>query len=60
MIGVNGGVASTSTIEFCTKLYESLAVGLTLDEAVGRARLHVMDWGRAHLSTLRGLCCARR
>src|SRR5271167_2988896 len=46
VLGVNGIVASQSAIEFCAKLYESLAVGLTLDEAVGRARLHVMDWGR--------------
>lgn len=46
VIGVNGGVASVSTIEFCKKLYESLSVGLTLDEAVGRARMHVMEWGR--------------
>jgi hypothetical protein len=45
VIGVNGGVASNSTIEFCAKLYESLAVGLSLDEAVGRARMHVFEWG---------------
>jgi hypothetical protein len=31
----------------CAKLYESLAVGLTLDEAAGRARLHIMEWGRS-------------
>jgi hypothetical protein len=48
VIGVNGGVASTSTIEFCAKLYESLAVGLTLDEAVSHARLHVFQWGRKY------------
>lgn len=46
VVGVNGGVASMSTIEFCKKLYESLSVGLTLDEAVARARMHVMEWGR--------------
>jgi hypothetical protein len=45
VIGVNGGVASISTIEFCAKLYESLAVGLTLDEAVQRARMHLFEWG---------------
>jgi len=45
VVGVNGGVASISTIEFCAKLYESLAIGLTLDEAVGRARMHVFEWG---------------
>jgi hypothetical protein len=40
--------ASQSTIEFCAKLYESLAVGLTFDEAIGRARMHLMEWGRGH------------
>ena len=34
VLGINGGVTSQSTIEFCAKLYESLAVGLTFDEAV--------------------------
>jgi hypothetical protein len=48
VVGVNGAVASISTIEFCAKLYESLAVGLTLDEAVGRARMHVLEWGAKH------------
>lgn len=47
VVGINGAVASQSTIEFCVRLYESLAVGLSLDEAVGRARLHVMEWGGA-------------
>lgn len=45
VIGINGGVASDSTIEFSTRLYESLALGLSLDEAVGRARLAAMEWG---------------
>jgi len=45
VIGVNGAVMSISTIEFCAKLYESLAVGLTLDEAVQRARMHLFEWG---------------
>jgi hypothetical protein len=44
IIGINGQVLSRTAIEFCAKLYESLAVGLTLDEAVGRARLHVLEW----------------
>lgn len=48
VVGVNGGVASISTIEFCAKLYESLAVGLGLDEAASRARLHVFNWGMAY------------
>jgi len=46
LLGVNGAVSSQSSIEFCAKLYESLAVGLTLDEAVARARLHLMQWGQ--------------
>jgi hypothetical protein len=46
VVGVNGAVASQSTIEFCARLYESLAIGLTLDEAVCRARMHLMEWGR--------------
>ncbi len=45
VIGLNGGVASDSTIAFSTRLYQSLALGLSLDEAVGRARLAVMEWG---------------
>jgi len=54
VIGINGGVLSFSTILFCGKLYESLAVGLSLDEAVSRARLYLFalggfynlfDWG---------------
>jgi hypothetical protein len=48
VIGLNGGVASITTIEFCAKLYESLAVGLSLDESVGRARMHVLEWGAEH------------
>jgi hypothetical protein len=46
VIGVNGAVASESTIQFCAAFYESLAVGLTLDEAVGRARIRVREWGQ--------------
>lgn len=45
VIGINGGVSSESTIEFSTRLYESLALGLSLDEAVGRARMAAMEWG---------------
>lgn len=48
VVGINGGVATDSTIEFCTRLYESLALGLTLDEAVGRARLAAIQFGEQH------------
>ena len=44
IIGVNGAIDLESTIEFCGKMYESLCLGLTLDEAVSRARVHVMQW----------------
>jgi hypothetical protein len=44
VIGMNGMIASQSTTEFCKKLYESLAVGLSLDEAVCRARLNLLKW----------------
>ena len=47
VIGINGSVGSGSTIEFFSKLYESLAIGLSLDEAVDRARLHVLEWGQS-------------
>lgn len=48
VIGVNGGVASFSAIQFCGKLYESLAIGLSLDEAVSRARLYLFELGGPH------------
>lgn len=44
LIGANGVVDSQSAIEFCAALYESLAVGLSLDDAVCRARMHLMEW----------------
>ena len=44
VIGINGPIYSDSTIEFCKTLYESLSLGLTLDESVVRARLHVLEW----------------
>lgn len=46
VVAVNGAVHSASTIEFCSKLYDSLAVGFSLDEAVARARLHTLEWGQ--------------
>lgn len=45
VIGINGAIASVSTIEFCTRLYEALGIGLTIDEAVGAARRATMEWG---------------
>jgi hypothetical protein len=45
VVGINGAVASVSTIEFCTRLYEALALGLGIDEAVSLARRASMEWG---------------
>ena len=55
MVGVQGEVSSIAALHFSEKVYQSLALGLSLDEAVTWARLHVMDhapsdcptdWGR--------------
>jgi hypothetical protein len=55
LIGVQGLVSNIAALNFSEKLYQSLAVGLSLDEALTYARLYVMapersyyncDWGR--------------
>lgn len=55
VVGVQGEVSNLAALNFADKLYGSLAVGLTLDEALTFARLHVVepersywdcDWGR--------------
>jgi hypothetical protein len=55
VIGVQGLVSNFAALNFAEKLYQSLAVGLSLDEALTYARLYVMepdrsyypcDWGR--------------
>ena len=55
MIGVHGLVSNLAALNFAEKLYQSLAVGLSLDEALNYARLYVSDprhsawecdWGR--------------
>ena len=55
VIGVQGVVSNIAALYFAEKFYESLAVGLSLDEALTYARLYVMrpershnpcDWGR--------------
>jgi hypothetical protein len=45
VIGLNGAVASVTTIEFFTRLYEALGLGMGIDEAVGIARRGTMEWG---------------
>ena len=51
IVGVNGVVGSDSTIEFASKLYDSLAVGFSLDEAVlfPRAQTRVVKSHRARV-----------
>jgi hypothetical protein len=55
VIGVQGLVSNIAALNFAEKFYQSLAVGLSLDEALTYARLYVMqpghsyhpcDWGR--------------
>jgi hypothetical protein len=55
LVGVQGLVSNIAALNFAEKLYKSLAVGLTLDEALTYARLYVMgpehsyyecDWAR--------------
>ena len=43
VIGVQGLVSNVAALGFAAKLYESLAVGLSLDEALNYARLYVVD-----------------
>jgi hypothetical protein len=54
-IGVQGAVSNLAALNFTESLYKSLAVGLSLDEALTYARLYVVnssrsyyecDWGR--------------
>lgn len=55
VIGVQGLISNIAALNFAEKFYQSLAVGLSLDEALTFARLYVMqpgrhyhpcDWGR--------------
>ena len=47
VIGIQGLVDTKSSIAFCGKLYEALALGLTLDEAVTWARFHILELAAA-------------
>lgn len=49
LVGVQGNVSALAALNFSEKVYRSLAVGLSLDEAVSWGRLHVMDEGRSAL-----------
>jgi CHAT domain-containing protein len=48
VIGVQGLVSNLAALNFAEKLYQSLAVGLSLDEALTYARLYVADPARSH------------
>ena len=43
VIGIQGQVDNESSIAFCGRLYEALALGLSLDEAVTWGRLHIFE-----------------
>lgn len=45
VVGVQGAVYTTGAIAFCQRLYTALATGLSLDEAVTWARLHLLEPG---------------
>lgn len=45
VVGVQGVVSVRGASAFCQKLYASLALGLSLDEAVTWARLHLLEPG---------------
>jgi hypothetical protein len=47
LVGVQGIVDNSAALNFAEKLYQSLAVGLSVDEAVSWARLHLMDDSRS-------------
>jgi CHAT domain len=51
IVGAGGIIYSDAALAFCSKLYESLAVGLSIDEAVTFARLNV-----AQLKAAAGKC----
>jgi hypothetical protein len=47
LVGVQGLVSNLAALHFAERLYRSLALGLSVDEAVSWARLHVMDDSRS-------------
>ena len=48
VVGVQGLVSNIASLNFAEKFYQSLAVGLSLDEALTYARLYLMQPGRSH------------
>jgi len=71
IVAASGTIYSDAALAFCSKLYQSLAVGLSLDEAVTYARLAVVqmkapagkcDWGRftVYMNTQRAVLFPRK
>jgi len=48
VIGVQGSVSNLAALNFAVRLYKSIAVGLSLDEALTYARLYVVKPGRSY------------
>jgi hypothetical protein len=48
VVGVQGLVSNLAALHFAEKFYQSLAVGLSLDEALTYARLYVLQPGRSY------------
>jgi hypothetical protein len=48
VVGVQGIVTNIAAMNFAEKFYQSLAVGLSLDEAMTYARLYLMQPGRSY------------
>ena len=44
-IGIQGLISNAAAIAFCKKLYSALSIGLSLDESVTWARLHLLEPG---------------
>jgi CHAT domain len=47
LVGIQGLVSNIAALNFAEKLYRSLPLGLSVDEAASWARLHVMDDSRS-------------
>ena len=71
IVGASDVIYSDAALAFCSKLYQSLAIGLSLDEAVTFARLNVVqlkapkgkcDWGRftVYMNTQEAVLFPRR
>lgn len=48
VVGIQGLVSNIAALNFAEKFYQSLAVGLSIDEALTYARLYVLQPGRSY------------